>query len=125
MHIRIFVYSYMAEKAALLPGRLGVARLVDDQSPVPAWRPGGAEMCEVEREDRQSVALGERHDGCVGQSEIEVAVAVVDLDRATEDAGGEVGDFVLAGVECGEETTRGVASDPRTRELVDFHDHRC
>lgn len=108
----------------LSPGRLGIARFVDDEPPVAGWGSGGAEVREVEREDRQSVALGERHDRCVRQPEIEVAVAAVDLDRATEYARGEVGDLVLAGVERGEEPARGVASDSCPRELVDFHDHR-
>jgi hypothetical protein len=114
----------MAEMEALSRGRLDVARFVDDESPVALGRLRGAEVLEVEREDRESAALGERHDGCVGQPEVEIGVPMVDLDRAPEDAWEEIRDLVLAGVECGEEQTRGVGSDSRTRELVDLHDHR-
>lgn len=102
---------------------LCVARFVDHELPVPDRWPGGAEVREVEGEDRQLAALGECHDGGVGESEVEVAVAAVDLDSAAEDGGGEVGDFMLAAVECSEEEARCVRSYSGACELVDFDDH--
>ena len=44
-------------------------------------------MREVEREDRQAVALGAGHDGGVGEAEVEVGEAGVDLDGAAQQAG--------------------------------------
>ena len=101
----------------------GVACFVDHELPVPGRWAGGAEVCEVEREDRQLVALGECHDGGVGESEVEVAVAAVDLDGAAENGGGEVGDFMLAALECCEEEARCVWSYSGACELVDFDEH--
>jgi hypothetical protein len=90
---------------------------------VAVWRARSAEVLEVECQNRESAALRERHDGCVSQAEVEVAVPTVDLDRTPQDARGEVRNLMLPGVERGKEQTRGMGSDSCTCELVDLHDH--
>jgi hypothetical protein len=106
------------------PRRVRVARFVHDQAPEAALRSGRAEVLEVEREDRQLVAFRDRHDGRVGQAEVEVGEAGVYLGRASQEPGGEEGDLVLAGVERGEEQPGRVSADPRAQQLVDLDDDR-
>ncbi len=72
----------------LLPSRrLPVPALVEHQAPRSRGGFGGAEVGEVEGEDRQLVALGDRHQACIGEAEVEVGVAIVELDGATEQSG--------------------------------------
>jgi drug/metabolite transporter (DMT)-like permease len=104
--------------------RAPVARFVDDQLPVAGrWR-RGAEVREVEREDRQVVALGAGHDGGVGEAEVEVGEAGVDLDGAAQQAGGEERDGVLADRDRVQEEPCGVRADAGAEQLIDFHEHR-
>ena len=103
---------------------VGVARLVDDEPPVAAPRLRGSEVREVEREDRKVVAFGASHDGGVGEAEVEIGEARLDLDSAAKQAGGEERDGVLADRGRVEEEPCRVRADARAKELVDLDEYR-
>lgn len=86
-------------------------------------RMGRAEVLEIERENRYSFALGDRHDCGIGVAQLEIGERRVDLDRASQERGREVDDLVLAGGHGAEEESGCVASDARAQQLVDLDDH--
>jgi len=71
------------------------------------------------------MALGKRHHARVGEAEVEIGEAGVELDRPPHEAGREERHLVLAGAECLEEQPRGVRADSRAKQLVDLDDHRA
>ena len=103
---------------------VGVARLVDDEPPVAAPWPRGSEVREVECEDRKIMPFGAGHDGSVGEAEVEIGEARVELDSAAKQAGREEGDRVLASRYRVEEEPRRVRADARAKELVDLDEYR-
>lgn len=104
-------------------GGLGVAGLIDHQAPEPPFGARGAEVLEVEREDRQAVTLGDRHDRSVGHSEVQVGEARVDRDGTAQQPRRQVGHIVLAGVQRREEQARSVRADPGAQQLIDLDNH--
>lgn len=107
------------------PGRgLRVSRLVYDETPEPSARRRGAEVFEVEGQDGETVALGDRHHRCVGVAEAEIRVLCVDLDRASEEVGAHEYDEVLSGRHGGEERSGGCRGRPGAQELVGLDKHR-
>lgn len=103
---------------------VGLARLAHDESPVPAPWTRGPEVREVEREDRKVVPFGAGHDCGVGEAEVEIGEARVELDGSAKQAGGEEGDRVFASRYGVEEERRGLRADMRAKELVDLDEHR-
>jgi len=101
-----------------------VAHLVDDELPVPAFRRRGAEVFEIECEDGQAVALGNRHDGRICEPEAELGEARIERNCASQEPGGEECRRVFAVRERREEEPRGVRSDTRAQELIDLDYHR-
>jgi hypothetical protein len=97
---------------------------VDDELPVAMQGPGGAEVLEVEGQHRLGVALGNRHDGGVGISEVEIRVGLVDLDCAPQQSGRELRNGVLAGGQGPEEQASRVVADTRAQEVIDLDDDR-
>jgi hypothetical protein len=103
---------------------LVVAVFVDDELPVAVRRPGGAKVLEVEGQDRLGVALGDRHDGGVGISEVEIRIGLGDRNRAPQQRGRDLRNGVLAGGERLEEQASCVAADTRAQEVIDLDDDR-
>jgi hypothetical protein len=82
-------------------------------------------MLEVEGEDGKSVALGERHDAAVDETQIEVGESIVDLDGPPQDPSRGENDRMLSGRDGPEERPRGTAADPCAKKLVDLGEHRA
>jgi hypothetical protein len=80
-------------------------------------------VLEVEGENRQFVALGEGHHGGVGEAEVQVREAGVDLDGASQKPGGQEGDVVLARRQGGEEEPCDMWCDACAKEVVGLRDN--
>ena len=68
--------------------------------------------------------FGAGHDGSVGEAEVEIGEARVELDGAAKQTGGEEGDRVLASRYGVEEEPRRVRADAGAKELVDLDEYR-
>jgi len=89
-----------------------VAVLIDNEIPKAVSRAGRAKVPEVEGQDRESVALRGRHDGCVSVSKVKIGDRSVQLNCAPEQARSEVDDGVLPRGDRRQEQSRGVWSGP-------------
>jgi hypothetical protein len=97
--------------------------LVNDEAPEPPRRRRSPEVGEVERQDRQIVGLGDRHDRGIGVPKVELREAGVDLDGPPPQCGRHTGHSVLASGDRLEEQSSGSAVETRAEELVDLDDH--
>jgi hypothetical protein len=108
----------------LRPRVLGVAVFVDDELPIAVHGTGSAEVREVEGQDRQGIALGDRHDRGVGVSEVEIRVGLIDFNCAPQQCGRDLRDGVLAGGQGPEEQASRAAAHARAQEVIDLDDDR-
>ncbi len=112
-------------RAALLcTRRLRVASLVDDELPEAAGWASRAKVLEVEREDRSSHPLRDRHHAAVDEPEAEAGEARVDLDRTPQEPRREERHGVLAGDERLEQQPRRTGAHARAEKLVGLDQHR-
>ena len=70
------------------------------------------------------MTFGAGHDGSVGETEVEIGEARVELDSAAKQAGREERDRVFASRYRIEEEPRRVRADARAKELVDLDEYR-
>jgi hypothetical protein len=101
-----------------------VAVLVDDELPEPVWGRRCPEMLEVECEDRQPVAAGDRHDRRVGITESEIGERRINLDSPPQKHRRQIDNHMLAAGHGFQKQAGSMSADPRAQQLIDLDDHR-
>ena len=80
-HLNELIWGGEASETTLfvLAHRLLVSILVNDQTPVPTLRRGGAKVLEIKSEDRKVMAFGVSHDRGIGKAEVEIPELCINL----------------------------------------------
>jgi hypothetical protein len=81
-------------------------------------------VSEVEREDRQIVALGVGHHRRVDEPEVEIGVAGVELDGAGEETRRRTHDRERAGERCLQQLAGGRCSSAPSQYQIGLDQHR-
>ena len=101
-----------------------VAVFVYDELPETMRGPCRPEVLEVEREHRQPVALGDRHDGRVGVAEPEIRERRINFDRPPQSAGDRLTTRCSPSATASQKREGGVSADRGAQQLVDLADGR-
>ena len=96
---------------------------VDDEFPMAMCGRRRAEVVKVERQYRQRVPFGERHDRGIGVSEPEVGELSIDRHGSFQQGRRDAHDSVLARGERFEKQPRCVVTHTRAQQLIDLDDH--
>ena len=81
------------------------------------------EVLEVEGQDRQVVALGDGHHGCIDKAEVEIGEARIDLCGTAKKSRRQEHGGVLPARDRAQKHLRRVRRDPRAQQLIDLDEH--